>query len=1069
MDWRKWIVRGIAYGIIGAAAAAAFAYERWTNSAAVREQVIAELSKMFPGAQVSIDSARLRILGGIQLNGLRLTRNDDPEKIEFLHVPSAIFFHDKEKILDGELRLRKIELDRPRLRVSRGRDGVWNLANLMRPHKDRPTTAMPAIVIHRGTLVLEDRFHEAKPALVEINDVSLTLVNDPLPTVTVHGAASSELVGTIKIDGTLNRMTSEAQIAFVAARIPLRETMLNRLPLPCPPEVLVGLQIEGTARVEGRIAHQPGQPQPFFYDVRCELKDGKLSHPRLPLSLEKLCMVVGLKDGEARLERLTAVSGATTLEAHGVAKLCCIERDFEIRADLKHLQLGEALAIRLPDKLRDLHQRFEPKGPLSLYIACAKQDGAWAALGNGEPSHVSLRPEGVALAFKHFPYPLEQTTGALDYNFHNRHIKIGLAALAGDRPVLLNGHWTGEGPMADVQLDILAEDVAIDDKLLKALATENLMPMYHFAKSFHATGKVNVVAQIKQEPGQKFRNVYRLFIHDTSLCWDQFPYPLRNVSGNLNIYPDQHWEFHDFQGTHNGGHVLLNGKSTLRVNDKGESTYGISLEITGRDISLDDDLQNALRPLPSMHKSWETFRPQGKLFFTASVVRPSADPSELDVRVDAHGPTLAPTFLAYRLQDVSGQFHFHNNALQITKVRARHDQTRLALDRGKIDIHPRGGYYANLQDIVADGLVMDDEFLKALPPRLFSAAKAINIRDPLKLRTQVVIYQPPETGKPFDVYWDSQIWMQNGRFTTGLEMKDVTGTLACIGRYNGRYLVGVDGNLVLEKASLFDQPFSNVHARFRMHESNPDVMLVNLRAPLFGGDVTGQARVNFNSALSYELNLTASQINVAEFGRHNFGPQSQFAGLAGARLYLTGLGTGGMDTLDGHGAIDIPRGHIYDLPFVLDLLRFLGLSAADRTTFEEFHAAYAIQGSKVNVKRLDLLGSTISLSGKGDIDLGTKKVELDVYPMWGRVEQLLPTQVRPVPTTISKNLLTVEVRGKAGTDARDLKFRMKPMPVLVDPLLLLRDRVLGQTNPDTPEPRGDNVGIPLPAMPDRRP
>src|SRR5205085_4491654 len=94
MTWRKWIVRGIVFGIIGAAGAAAFGYQSWTNASAVREQVMAQFAKTFPGAHVSVDSARLRILGGIQLNGLRLTRADDPEKHEFLNVPSAIFYHD---------------------------------------------------------------------------------------------------------------------------------------------------------------------------------------------------------------------------------------------------------------------------------------------------------------------------------------------------------------------------------------------------------------------------------------------------------------------------------------------------------------------------------------------------------------------------------------------------------------------------------------------------------------------------------------------------------------------------------------------------------------------------------------------------------------------------------------------------------------------------------------------------------------------------------------------------------------------------------------------------------------
>ena len=103
MAWRKWIVRGIVYGIMIVAATGAFLYQRWTNSAAVRDQLITSLEKAFPGVEVSVDSARLRILGGIQLVGLRFSRRDDPDKHEFLQVPSAIFYHDKEKILDGEL------------------------------------------------------------------------------------------------------------------------------------------------------------------------------------------------------------------------------------------------------------------------------------------------------------------------------------------------------------------------------------------------------------------------------------------------------------------------------------------------------------------------------------------------------------------------------------------------------------------------------------------------------------------------------------------------------------------------------------------------------------------------------------------------------------------------------------------------------------------------------------------------------------------------------------------------------------------------------------------------------
>ena len=55
-------------------------------------------------------------------------------------------------------------------------------------------------------------------------------------------------------------------------------------------------------------------------------------------------------------------------------------------------------------------------------------------------------------------------------------------------------------------------------------------------------------------------------------------------------------------------------------------------------------------------------------------------------------------------------------------------------------------------------------------------------------------------------------------------------------------------------------------------------LLIGLRAPIYSGDVTGQVRVDFNSALRYELNLTASRIDLQKFGKHNLGPKSALDG-----------------------------------------------------------------------------------------------------------------------------------------------------------------------------------------------
>jgi hypothetical protein len=1046
MVYRKWMVRGIVYGIISVAAIGALVYQRWTNPGAVREQVIAEIGKTFPGAHVSVDSARLRILGGIQLIGLRLTRDDDDQKREFLHVPSAIFYHDKEKILDGELTLRKIELIRPRLRIRRERDGSWNFKDLMGPSKpDEPLTSQPAIVIHQGTLVFEDRSIPGKYSSIEVNDISLTIINDPLPRLKIHGAANTELLGKLQLQGSIDRASGETDVAFKAAQIPLTQVLLSRLPVQCPNDVLVGLQLNATVNIEGKLSYQPGQAEPMYYDVHAEVQNGKVQHPKLALPLDNLNLKVHCNNGELQLESLSAQSGTAEIEARGNGKVPCIDQDFELHLDLKHVMLGPKLQEKLPEKLRELHEMFHPDGPITIHIACARRDGEWALLSSGHPSQVSLRPEKVTAAFNEFYYPLEQVTGDIDYNLLNSHIEVRLQAKAGPRDVFVNGHWTGEDEKADVDFDIKGYDIPIDAKLVNALPPG----LKTFVESFHATGRIDVKSRIRREPGKEFRNEYHIHVKDSAVKWDSLPVPLSKVNGFIDVYPE-HWTFNDFQASHKGGQVVINGKSIPR-DDKGFD-HGISLDITGTNITLDDEFADALRHMKEMHKTWETFRPSGLLNFKAVVHRPSADLKDLEVFVKADGCSAKPTFFPYRMQDISGNFRFHKMRLEIDKLRAKHEQAVLGLDHGAVDLNPRGGYYAKLDDIQIQGLQVDEEFTQALPKKLQDFARALKLNDPLKLKTQVVISQPPETGKPPDIFWDGQLWMYEARFTTGLEFKNVTGTLACVGRVNGNDIVGIDGNLLLDRATLYDQPFKKVHAKFQMRDTSPDIMLVGVRAPLFGGDVTGQIRVDLNTSLRYDMNLTLSQMNMAEWGQHNLGPKSQLSGAANARLYLRGFGTG-LDSLEGNGAIDIPRGHLYNLPFLLDLLKFLGLHWPDRTAFEEFHAGFAIQGPKLQVQRLDLLGAAVSLSGKGDLDLNTKDVKLDVYPMWGRVEQLLPPMLRPYPTTFSKNLLTVEVRGKVSSNPKDLKFQLKPMPVIVDPLLLLRDRMTGQGNNETPEVR----------------
>jgi hypothetical protein len=1044
MAWRKWIVRSVVYGIIGAWALGGLLYQRWTNPVAVRAQVLDKLGKIFPGALVSVDSAHLRLLGGIELNDLRLLRRDDPEHLEFLHVPRATIYHDKEKITEGELAIRQVDLHNLRLRVRRERDGKWNVQGLT--GLIDLTKLLPTIVLKDSTLVLEDYLGGTRAPPLEINDISLTLINDPLPTVSVRGAAHAEQLGKLHWQGEWHRPSGAVVMRFQVAELPLTQALLQRGAGSAQSQALSGLVLEARADLQGQFSFRPGQP--LTYEVQCQVRGGKVQHPQLPLPLEGLTAALSCINGEVRLEQLRAHLGAAELSLSGVSRLPALDQDFTACLDLKHLTLCEELCARMPEKLRNLHGVFKAHGPSTVHVACRRSGGEWVPLESGQPSVVSLRPEGMAMTFVKFPYPLAQLTGTVDFNLLNRHIHVDLNGLAGERPVLIQGHWRGEGTQADASFDIRASDVVIDDKLLDALsvlppATQKL------AHSFHAQGQLDVMAHIRHKPSDKeWCNDYHLRFHEAQVCWDDFPYPLEEVTGVLDIYPGGRWEFHEFRGSHRGGNVIVNGRGSPRPHPTtGEKNYAIQIEIGGQNVAMDEELRHALRPMRSLSQACDTFRPSGRLTFSAAIDRPSPDPDDLRVDLvlpaDQPGCSVSPHFFSYLLDDITGEFRYFNRRLQVHNVKARHKTTILALERGTIDLHG-GGHHSDLQ-LQALELQLDDELARALPPKMQDIVRALKLKGPIQLQTRLVVYQAPEPARPPIVFWDGQTWLNDAQLSAGVELKGVRGRLHCIGLHNGYQLEGLQGKALLQQVTAFQQPFTEVQAGFEIPKATPDRMHVTLHAPIFGGDVTGDMRVDLNSTVGYELNLTGSQIDLQQFGKHNLGA-AQLQGMAVARLYLEGRGAG-LDGIKGELSLDVPNGRLgKDLPLLLTLIQLLGLHWPDRTAFEEMHAKCSINGRRVSIGQLDLFGPTVSLLGKGEFNFnGTEAtdVHIDFAPLWGRLEQMLPPAVRPLPPAVSKNLLTIEVRGKVNGNPNDLRFHKKIVPVVLDPLTVLRDRVMG--------------------------
>lgn len=1031
MAWRKWFVRGVVSIVVSFCAAGGYVYQQWTNPAAVREQVLANLQAIFPGADVAVDTARLTLMGRIQVGQARLARRDDPDQTDAIQIPSSYLYHDKEKLLEGELALRKVELFRPRFRVYRNKDGKWNLDGLMRP--PRLDKSVPTLVVHQGTLLLEDRSISGNVSSLEITDFNLTLINDPLPTLTFEGVAQAPLIGKITISGSLERATNEMTLSIQTKDTPLSQKLLQRIAPFCPQNSLKDLDLNGQADFDIKLHNHPERTPNLRYEVVCVMRKTKVSHTLLPLPLEDLEAKIGVVDGALSIEYVQARAGGAKLKARGVSQVPCPDQNFEAFIDIDGLRITDEIVKRLPEKTQEVIHLFEPKGQVGIRVAVVKRDGEWARFEDGREPTIAMLPDGVSAVFQKFPYPLAAVTGTIDYQLISKKTRFHLAAKADGQTVKIRGHAVGSGDDLDFAADIEAANLSIDDAMLRALppAAEKV------ARSFHARGKFDAGVAVRHTPGMHaFDNSFRLQFRDCDIAWETFPLPLSKVSGRLDIVKNL-WEFHDFRGEHGKGLFQINGRSYAI---EGKEAPGVIVEITGSNVAFSPALQQAFEPMPALKKVWGTFEPSGSMNFVAKIHRPTPLMSDLEVQVKAEGITVEPTFFKYRLTDLSGVVLYHKERIEVEKLSAKHGAARFVAATGRVDLKPGGGYHAEIPDIDIENIRADADLIRALPEALGKACETMELKDPVRVKSRLVVAQLGEPDSRPDIYWNAQAWVKDARFVAGVPVEGVTGVVGCRGRHDGRKIIGLEGNALIEKAVVFKQPLRNVHSKFFVEENAPDVLLATINAPLFNGDIIGEIRVDFQKAALFELNLTAAQIDLQKFGQQNIGASSQLEGKAVGRLHLKGNSTG-VKSLEGYGSFDVLGGKLYNLPLILDLLKFLGLRWPDRTAFEEVHALFRVQGPRVSLRKLELQGNAVSLTGQGDFNLDGTDLQIDFYPTWARIEQLLPPALRAVPPAVSKNFLIIEVRGKVTANSDDLKFNKRPMPVFTDPLNNIRSLI----------------------------
>ena len=303
------------------------------------------------------------------------------------------------------------------------------------------------------------------------------------------------------------------------------------------------------------------------------------------------------------------------------------------------------------------------------------------------------------------------------------------------------------------------------------------------------------------------------------------------------------------------------------------------------------------------------------------------------------------------------------------------------------------------------------------------------------------------------MYWDAELKLFGASLDTGVAWEEVFGSIACRGRYEGTHVGAIRGNVWLDRAVISRMPVAAARCALKADAQQPDparpgqflpttLQLLNLSGGLFRGELGGQARVVLTDPTRYEVWLTVTDAQLEEVARHyKLGSDADLKGIAQAQLLIYNKldpKTGKL-SVEGTGKIDVPSGRMYNLPILLELVKVFKLQTPDKTAFEQAHAVFRIQGDRIKVDQLDMIGKAVCVGGSGELDFGGDYVKFEFYTVWSQVLKKLPpdTLAGDLTAFLSKNLFTIKLVRENG----ELKYKPEPVPLVTEPAKAAIDRM----------------------------
>lgn len=438
----------------------------------------------------------------------------------------------------------------------------------------------------------------------------------------------------------------------------------------------------------------------------------------------------------------------------------------------------------------------------------------------------------------------------------------------------------------------------------------------------------------------------------------------------------------------------------------------------------------------------------------------------------------------YRMKNILAEFEYNSAPkdddpkVKILSFKGEHDRTGVSITKGELDWDDKKDWRVRLDPIHVDDLIPDSLFRSALPPDLRQAANQLNPTGaPISLNGMLEFRGTSDPQLPVTAAWEIQSVLTGSDVWTGIEIKNVRGSVSSRGLYDGKK-VQVAGSIDLESADIWGTyQLHNVKGPYFLHEQQIWVgmepvgttpMHPGLRAPnakpvsaqAIGGQLyfTGDALLTNPPQYQVRLNLTNGRLE--EFAQLYLPGTTNLSGKVDCWMHLRGVGES-EEAIAGNGQLLISDAALYKLPVFVQMFNALGGIQQNNPAFKSAFAEFDVEKRQYIFNEIALVGDSIDLRGKGTARFDGK-LNLDFY---SKMPQTIPLPILgQLVGEASRGLVGVQVRGNVNVP----QATVKPVPVLTDAIQSLMGTINPQLTPFQLPPPSQNSLSPAPGQRMRR-